>query len=232
MRSQTLPSESGYFMANTTVRRCTGTIHVSVAARRGRLARMTPILSASPVVCLTNNPEFRPPPARLGQFPAPGLHGRPAAGLIRAGASRHGLTTDEQDPYQALQDARPWLRPGGCVVVSVPNLAHWTVRLSLLRGRFDYQPPGLMDATHLRWFTRATLRRLFAEAGYTASEFHGVPGLWLAEYRHGVWRCLPWSRRWRVICWATRALPGLFAAQHVIRASLAAPAHPDGAASG
>ena len=54
------------------------------------------------------------------------------------------------NPLSILCDAKKYLRPGGCVVVSVPNVAHWMVRLDLLRGRFNYQQAGIMDATHLR----------------------------------------------------------------------------------
>jgi 2-polyprenyl-3-methyl-5-hydroxy-6-metoxy-1,4-benzoquinol methylase len=70
------------------------------------------------------------------------------------------------DPHEVLGAARGWLRPGGRVLCSIPNVAHWRVRLGLLRGRFDYEDQGLLDRTHLRWFTRRTARELIAGAGY------------------------------------------------------------------
>jgi len=72
-------------------------------------------------------------------------------------------------PEQVLRAARAWLRPGGVVLCSIPNVAHWRVRLSLLRGRFDYEDSGLLDRTHLRWFTRETARELVRQSGYRIS---------------------------------------------------------------
>ncbi len=69
-------------------------------------------------------------------------------------------------PDQLLRDCRKVLKPHGQVVVSVPNVANLTVRLSLLCGRFEYGPRGILDRTHLRFFTRATARKLLRESGY------------------------------------------------------------------
>ena len=70
-----------------------------------------------------------------------------------------------QDPLAALRGARKVLAPGGSVVASIPNIAHGSVRLALLAGRFDYQPLGLLDSTHIRFFTRSSVEDLFREAG-------------------------------------------------------------------
>lgn len=56
------------------------------------------------------------------------------------------------------------LAPGGDVIVSVPNVAHLWIRLSLLAGRFQYGPRGILDETHLRFFTERSFRRLVAAA--------------------------------------------------------------------
>lgn len=69
------------------------------------------------------------------------------------------------DPAAVLRKVRPLLSDTGSVVASVPNVAHGSVRLALLEGRFDYRPLGLLDATHLRFFTRESLHALFREAG-------------------------------------------------------------------
>jgi O-antigen biosynthesis protein len=71
-----------------------------------------------------------------------------------------------RDPGRTLRASKPLLREGGFVVASIPNVAHGAVRLSLLLGRFDYQPLGVLDATHLRWFTKRSVLRLFADAGF------------------------------------------------------------------
>ena len=62
-----------------------------------------------------------------------------------------------RDPLPVLRGARRLLVPGGSVVISVPNIAHGDVRLALLRGKFDYRSTGLLDETHVRFFTRSNL---------------------------------------------------------------------------
>ena len=79
------------------------------------------------------------------------------------------------DPLSALLAVNQTLAPGGLVVVSVPNVAHLWVRLSLLAGRFDYADRGILDRTHLRFFTRRTLRELLRAAGLTVVELAVTP---------------------------------------------------------
>jgi hypothetical protein len=64
-----------------------------------------------------------------------------------------------------LARASALLGTDGFVVASVPNVAHASVRLALLQGTFPYAELGLLDRTHLRFFTRATLYDAFADAG-------------------------------------------------------------------
>lgn len=74
-----------------------------------------------------------------------------------------------RDPLRTLVRMKPFLRPEGYVVASIPNVAHGSVRLALLQGRFEYRPLGLLDETHLRFFTRESMERLFDDAGYSVS---------------------------------------------------------------
>jgi 2-polyprenyl-3-methyl-5-hydroxy-6-metoxy-1,4-benzoquinol methylase len=75
-----------------------------------------------------------------------------------------------KDPLRALRASVDLLRPGGRVVVSIPNVAHGSVRLALLDGRFDYREIGLLDDTHIRFFTRSTLLELLTAAGLVPSD--------------------------------------------------------------
>jgi 2-polyprenyl-3-methyl-5-hydroxy-6-metoxy-1,4-benzoquinol methylase len=72
-----------------------------------------------------------------------------------------------RDPWDTLSWLRTLLAPGGIAVVSVPNIGHWTARREILRGRFDYTDFGLLDRTHLRFFTRATAAELARRAGFS-----------------------------------------------------------------
>lgn len=72
------------------------------------------------------------------------------------------------DPWEALRLTRSLLSNSGRVVAVIPNVRHVRVVVPLLlRGRWDYADTGLLDRTHLRFFTRATMIELFQSAGYT-----------------------------------------------------------------
>lgn len=78
-------------------------------------------------------------------------------------------------PLRVLRQLNRYLAPGGVVVVSVPNVAHLWVRLSLLVGRFDYGERGILDRTHLAFFTRRTFLAFLAAAGLTPREMAVTP---------------------------------------------------------
>lgn len=70
------------------------------------------------------------------------------------------------DPWTRLEDLTALLAPGGCVVASLPNVRHYAVVRDLLfRGRFRYRDKGILDRTHLRFFTLDSMRDLLAQAG-------------------------------------------------------------------
>lgn len=71
-----------------------------------------------------------------------------------------------KDPVRVLSQFRAHLAPGGFIVVSVPNVAHATVRLSLLKGEFNYENTGILDDTHLRYFTRKSIGDFIEACGY------------------------------------------------------------------
>ena len=71
-----------------------------------------------------------------------------------------------RDPAAVLRRARA----APLAIVSLPNIAHWTARRALLRGRFPQEDFGLFDRTHLRFFTRASAHALAREAGFAVVE--------------------------------------------------------------
>ncbi|MCY3968579.1 MAG: class I SAM-dependent methyltransferase, partial [Acidobacteria bacterium] len=70
------------------------------------------------------------------------------------------------DGQAFLERAAGWLRPGGRMVFSVPNVGHYSVVEDLVAGRWDYIPMGLLCATHVRFFTRRTLEDWLHAAGF------------------------------------------------------------------
>ena len=117
------------------------------------------------------------------------------------------------DPWSALSFTRELLAPDGVVIVSLPNVAAWPVRFGLLAGRFEYADYGILDRTHLRFFTRASAHRLADSAGFRIEHERFVhlerPG---GPVRRAL--PLPMSLVDRAIA---RMWPGLFAQQFVLR---------------
>jgi SAM-dependent methyltransferase len=75
-----------------------------------------------------------------------------------------------KDPWRILRSIRSVIPSGGCVVACIPNAQHWSVQTRLCRGDFRYEDSGLLDRTHLRWFTRTTIGELFGATGYAIVE--------------------------------------------------------------
>jgi 2-polyprenyl-3-methyl-5-hydroxy-6-metoxy-1,4-benzoquinol methylase len=72
------------------------------------------------------------------------------------------------DPWETLRRLRQRLSSDGRVIASLPNVRYWKVIADLLfRGEFRYMDAGVLDRTHLRFFTRSSIRDLFTESGYT-----------------------------------------------------------------
>jgi len=72
-----------------------------------------------------------------------------------------------KDPGRSLKQAHKILAPEGYVVISVPNIAYAGLMADLLQGRFRYREKGLLDATHLRFFTAETLKDMLEDTGYS-----------------------------------------------------------------
>ena len=69
-------------------------------------------------------------------------------------------------PERILQQCQQLLKPRGQLLTSVPNVAYCGLLAELLQGEFEYRPEGLLDSTHLRFFTRQSLHRFFTQNGW------------------------------------------------------------------
>ena len=71
-----------------------------------------------------------------------------------------------RNPWQLVRSIRDRIDADGCLVACVPNGQHWSVQMRLATGLFRYEDSGLLDRTHLRWFTRVTMVEMFQQAGW------------------------------------------------------------------
>ena len=88
-----------------------------------------------------------------------------------------------RDPWTALSRLAGLLREGGAVVAFIPNISHWSIVAGLLAGRFDYADEGLLDRTHLRFFTLRSILDLLRRSGLTP---HAVRGRRLPATNRGI----------------------------------------------
>ena len=121
------------------------------------------------------------------------------------------------DPLRVLVELDRALAADGFVVISVPNIAHLYIRLLLLVGRFDYVDRGILDNTHLRFFTERSVRALIADAGLAIERFTATPA--------PLYQVLPasWHTRWIAVTHAVNAviarnLPRLLGYQFLVLA--------------
>jgi SAM-dependent methyltransferase len=77
-----------------------------------------------------------------------------------------------RDPWALLKRLRGHLQMDARIIACIPNAQHWSVQARLNCGAFRYEDKGLLDRTHLRWFTRITIIELFQSSGYHIVEGH------------------------------------------------------------
>ena len=77
-------------------------------------------------------------------------------------------------PESLLSKIKDLISPGGYLVASVPNITHASIVYEMIHGRFEYRNEGLLDATHIKFFSHESLLRLFEDAGFCISEIQRV----------------------------------------------------------
>ena len=76
-----------------------------------------------------------------------------------------------RDPEEALRRFIPYLKPGGQFIISLPNIRHYgVIEMLALFGRFDYSDSGILDRTHLKFFTRDTAIEMIERSGLKVEE--------------------------------------------------------------
>lgn len=76
------------------------------------------------------------------------------------------------DPWRVVRQARELLSNEGFIVASIPNVRHISIIAGLfLKGRWDYADAGILDRTHLRFFTRTSIRDMFQDSGFTIEQW-------------------------------------------------------------
>lgn len=120
------------------------------------------------------------------------------------------------EPKEVFQALNRSLAPGGVVIVSMPNVAHLWIRAGLLFGRFSYTERGILDRTHLRFFTLRSFRELLEQGGIRCVETRFAPApleLVVPQRWQGLW--LRGVQRLHAL--AARAWPGGLAYQFVAK---------------
>ena len=118
-----------------------------------------------------------------GHFPCDEISdGAPFDAIIFADSLEHMV-----DSSAALQSAAESLKDGGALLISVPNVSHYSVIAGLLRGRWRYADAGLLDRTHLRFFTPDGIRRAVRDAGFDIRCEGGVQSRPRWRYMPLVW---------------------------------------------
>jgi 2-polyprenyl-3-methyl-5-hydroxy-6-metoxy-1,4-benzoquinol methylase len=91
------------------------------------------------------------------------------------------------DPWATLRKLAACLKPGAQIFASSPNISHWRIIHCLLKGKFQYAEVGIMDKTHLRWFTPDSYSELLSDVGFAVEELRAISRpSWKARLFNGI----------------------------------------------
>ena len=120
---------------------------------------------------------------------------------------------------QLIRSARRYLKEGGRLIISTGNIALWFYRLSLLAGRFEYGPRGILDRTHVHLYTRDTFRREVERAGFHVLD-EKVTSLPFEVVFESTGRSVWVQRLTGFYHWMARVWPEMFAYQFILEAEI------------
>jgi 2-polyprenyl-3-methyl-5-hydroxy-6-metoxy-1,4-benzoquinol methylase len=120
---------------------------------------------------------------------------------------------------QLIRSARRYLKEGGRLIISTGNIALWFYRLSLLVGRFEYGPRGILDRTHVHLYTRDTFRREVERAGFHILD-EKVTSLPFEVVFESTGRSIWVQRLTGLYHWMAQKWPEMFAYQFILQAEI------------
>lgn len=92
-----------------------------------------------------------------------------------------------RDPWKVLTHAAKIIKDDGSIIISIPNIGHNSVIIDLLNNKFNYRETGLLDNTHLRFFTRESLEKMVADTGlYISKEMNTSCAIEHTEFQNTI----------------------------------------------
>jgi methionine biosynthesis protein MetW len=122
-------------------------------------------------------------------------------------------------PVDVLKSLQKIIKPNGKIIITGPNVAYWAVRKDLLLGRWNYTDSGILDRTHLHFYTASTWQSLIEDSGYKISFMEGAEGMIPLQtklLKCGIPNCL--VKSWLHL--ALKKMPELFTIVFLIEAVL------------
>lgn len=114
-------------------------------------------------------------------------------------------------PEIILSQVRAHLKKGGTLIVSTPNIAHASIRWMLARGKFDYAASGILDKTHVHFYTQSSFRTLLNNLGFKKLELIPTNGMCKVPFLYKISDRFPQS--WQY--WLVKKIPSLFSFQFI-----------------
>lgn len=123
------------------------------------------------------------------------------------------------DHDKFLEDLKTFISPGGCLVASIPNARYYTNLFELVFAKdWEYRDSGILDRTHLRFFTERSLRRTLAQHGYSIDILRGINGG--IKFGWGRWEAMSALAAYGAIGLSLGAFQDIKHMQLAVRASL------------
>lgn len=115
------------------------------------------------------------------------------------------------EPDKVLDLIKPFLKKGGKIIFSIPNIAHASVRWMLLNGGFNYSEQGIMDRTHIHFYTKDTFQKFLTSQGYKIIQMVPTNGMCKVPFLYKITDRIP--QAWQY--WLVKQFPALFGYQFI-----------------